>query len=145
MRPTFIVGLLAICLLTTFTACQSTYFAAWEKLGYHKRDILVSRVQKAKDGQEAANVPRGRLWIRPVNVLAKGVGLASLNKADRIADLVKILARVYSDESSGRAILLARIRLGFSAGWIQPRSLTEVAFNREEVLGLLDRCWKLSL
>ena len=34
--------------------CQSTYFSAWEKLGYHKRDIMVSRVQKARDGQEQA-------------------------------------------------------------------------------------------
>jgi hypothetical protein len=34
--------------------CTSTYYAAWEKLGYHKRDIMVSRVQKARDGQQAA-------------------------------------------------------------------------------------------
>lgn len=34
--------------------CQSTYYNAWEKLGYHKRDILVERVGKARDGQEAA-------------------------------------------------------------------------------------------
>jgi hypothetical protein len=34
--------------------CQSTYFAVWEELGYPKRDIMVSRVQKARDGQEAA-------------------------------------------------------------------------------------------
>ena len=34
--------------------CQSTYFAAWEKMGYHKRDIMVERVQKARDGQEEA-------------------------------------------------------------------------------------------
>jgi outer membrane murein-binding lipoprotein Lpp len=34
--------------------CTNTYYAAWEKLGYHKRDILVERVGKARDGQEAA-------------------------------------------------------------------------------------------
>jgi Skp family chaperone for outer membrane proteins len=39
--------------LLAATACQSTYYSAWEKLGYHKRDILVSRVQKARDGQQA--------------------------------------------------------------------------------------------
>ena len=41
-------------LLLACCGCQGTYFNAWEKLGYHKRDILVSRVQKARDGQEAA-------------------------------------------------------------------------------------------
>lgn len=34
--------------------CQSTYYAAWEKLGWHKRDILVDRVEKARDSQEQA-------------------------------------------------------------------------------------------
>jgi hypothetical protein len=34
--------------------CQATYYNMWEKLGYHKRDILVERVGKARDGQEAA-------------------------------------------------------------------------------------------
>jgi hypothetical protein len=43
-----------LALLLAIPACQSTYFKAWEQLGYHKRDILVSRVQKAKDGQEEA-------------------------------------------------------------------------------------------
>lgn len=34
--------------------CQGTYYNMWEKLGYAKRDILVERVGKARDGQEAA-------------------------------------------------------------------------------------------
>ena len=34
--------------------CQGTYYNMWEKLGYHKRDILVERVGKARDGQQAA-------------------------------------------------------------------------------------------
>jgi len=34
--------------------CQGAYYNMWEKLGYHKRDILVERVGKARDGQEAA-------------------------------------------------------------------------------------------
>ncbi|WP_299080208.1 DUF2959 domain-containing protein [uncultured Paraglaciecola sp.] len=44
-------------LLTTiifFTACQSAYYAAWEKVGVEKRDILVDRVEDAKDSQEEA-------------------------------------------------------------------------------------------
>ncbi|GAA6182977.1 MULTISPECIES: DUF2959 domain-containing protein [Alteromonadaceae] len=34
--------------------CQSAYYAAWEKLGVEKRDILVDRVEEAKDSQEDA-------------------------------------------------------------------------------------------
>src|SRR5262245_60357960 len=41
-------------LLLACAGCSSTYYSAWEKAGYHKRDILVSRVQKARDGQQAA-------------------------------------------------------------------------------------------
>jgi hypothetical protein len=33
---------------------SKAYYGAWEKVGYHKRDILVSRVEKARDGQEEA-------------------------------------------------------------------------------------------
>jgi hypothetical protein len=54
MRSRHTAAILLLATLTAFAGCQSTYFAAWEKLGYPKRDILVSRVQKAKDGQQAA-------------------------------------------------------------------------------------------
>jgi Skp family chaperone for outer membrane proteins len=48
-RPIVLVTLLVL-----FTGCQKTYYKAWEKLGYEKRDILVSRVEKARDDQTAA-------------------------------------------------------------------------------------------
>ena len=34
--------------------CSTVYYSAWEKLGYEKRDILVSRVQGARDEQQDA-------------------------------------------------------------------------------------------
>jgi len=34
--------------------CKSTYYSTMEKLGYHKRDLLVTRVQDARDAQEQA-------------------------------------------------------------------------------------------
>jgi hypothetical protein len=42
--------------LLTFAAvgCKSANYAFWNKFGYEKRDILVSRVEKAKDEQEGA-------------------------------------------------------------------------------------------
>ncbi|GMM69750.1 DUF2959 domain-containing protein [Alteromonas sp. MTD1] len=36
------------------TGCQSAYYAAWEKVGIEKRDILVDRVENAKESQEEA-------------------------------------------------------------------------------------------
>ena len=45
--------------LTTLLAvnllgCASANYALWNKFGYEKRDILVSRVEKAKTEQEGA-------------------------------------------------------------------------------------------
>ncbi|WP_447965890.1 DUF2959 domain-containing protein [Nitrospira sp. Ecomares 2.1] len=34
--------------------CQSIYYDAMEKIGYHKRDLMVSNVEKARDAQEDA-------------------------------------------------------------------------------------------
>ena len=36
------------------SACQSAYYEAAEQVGYHKRDILVSRVEDSRDAQEDA-------------------------------------------------------------------------------------------
>jgi hypothetical protein len=40
--------------LLVLTACQSAYYGAMEKAGYAKRDILVSRVEKAQEAQGEA-------------------------------------------------------------------------------------------
>ncbi|MBP7050278.1 MAG: DUF2959 domain-containing protein [Phycisphaerae bacterium] len=44
-----ILGILAV-----LTGCKSTYYSTMEKFGYHKRDILVDRVQDAQTAQEQA-------------------------------------------------------------------------------------------
>lgn len=36
------------------TGCTSAYYSAWEKMGYHKRDILKERIGAARDEQKAA-------------------------------------------------------------------------------------------
>ncbi|RUM94697.1 MAG: DUF2959 domain-containing protein, partial [Thiothrix sp.] len=46
--------LLALTLGLGVSGCSGTYYNAMEKAGYHKRDILVSRVEKARDSQEEA-------------------------------------------------------------------------------------------
>lgn len=46
----------AICLLlASLTACSSAYYGTMEQLGVHKRDILVDRVEEARDSQEDAS------------------------------------------------------------------------------------------
>ncbi|HIP38060.1 MAG TPA: DUF2959 domain-containing protein [Desulfocapsa sulfexigens] len=40
--------------LLSLTACSSTYYGAMEKVGIHKRDILVDRVEAGRDSQEDA-------------------------------------------------------------------------------------------
>jgi hypothetical protein len=40
--------------LLALTACNSIYYAAWEKLGWEKRDLLVSAVKKARGEQKDA-------------------------------------------------------------------------------------------
>ena len=38
----------------TLTGCQSAYYSAMEKVGYHKREIMVDRVEDAKQAQQEA-------------------------------------------------------------------------------------------
>lgn len=51
-RSVSVVWLLAF--LCHAGGCKSAYYGAWEKVGVHKRDILVDRVGDARDDQEEA-------------------------------------------------------------------------------------------
>lgn len=50
MKYSIATALLALLL----TGCQSAYYAAAEQVGYHKREILVDRVEDARDAQADA-------------------------------------------------------------------------------------------
>lgn len=45
-----------VVILFTLTSCQSAYYAAYEKFGVYKRDLLKKRVVAARDEQKAASV-----------------------------------------------------------------------------------------
>ena len=45
---------LILAVTMSFLGCQSMYYAGMEKMGYHKRDLMVSDVEKARDAQQAA-------------------------------------------------------------------------------------------
>lgn len=44
----------SVLLMATLSSCASTYYGAMEKVGVHKRDILVDRVEEGRDSQEDA-------------------------------------------------------------------------------------------
>jgi len=52
MRTTILF--LACLISLPLFGCSSTYYSAMEKVGVHKRDILVDRVGEARDAQDAA-------------------------------------------------------------------------------------------
>jgi hypothetical protein len=47
-------GLCVIAVIFLLLGCESTYYKTMETMGYHKRDIMVDRVEDARDAQEEA-------------------------------------------------------------------------------------------
>ena len=47
-------GVIVIAVIFLLFGCESTYYKTMETMGYHKRDILVDRVEDARDAQEEA-------------------------------------------------------------------------------------------
>ena len=48
------LALLLVLILLLTVGCQKAYYGTMEKFGVHKRDIMVDRVEKARDSQEEA-------------------------------------------------------------------------------------------
>ena len=46
--------LIGMLLLALVGGCSTAYYSIWQKLGYEKRDILVSRVKNARDDENSA-------------------------------------------------------------------------------------------
>jgi F0F1-type ATP synthase membrane subunit b/b' len=53
-KDTTLIVLLMMAALLFFGGCSRTYYGAMEKVGIHKRDILVDRVEDARDSQAEA-------------------------------------------------------------------------------------------
>lgn len=62
LLPLLVVGVMA--------GCSSAYYGAMEKVGYHKRDILVSRVSSAMESQEEAKEEFRDAYERFASVVA---------------------------------------------------------------------------
>lgn len=55
MKKKHFIGFMPVLLLLMLAGgCQKVYYDTMEKLGVHKRDIMVDRVEKARDSQEEA-------------------------------------------------------------------------------------------
>lgn len=48
------IGWIGLAAALSLTGCKSAYYGAMEKVGVHKRDILVDRVEAARDAQAGA-------------------------------------------------------------------------------------------
>ena len=73
-RP-FLAGLLATA--TLLAGCETAYYSAMEKVGFAKRDILVSRVESARDSQQEAR----QATVRYVERFALGLGGSACQQA----------------------------------------------------------------
>lgn len=51
-----VVAAVVVFFLLCFSGCSKTYYSAMEKVGKHKRDIMVDRVEDARDSQADAQV-----------------------------------------------------------------------------------------
>ena len=54
MKLRIVFALLPVVFMLSLTGCQKVYYNTMEKFGVHKRDIMVDRVEAARDSQEAA-------------------------------------------------------------------------------------------
>lgn len=54
MHRAVVRGTLVCLFAVALAGCATTYYSAMEGLGYHKRDILVDRIEDARDEQEEA-------------------------------------------------------------------------------------------
>lgn len=52
MKKQTLLSASVLALTLALSGCQSAYYSAWEKVGVHKRDILIDRVEDTKDSQE---------------------------------------------------------------------------------------------
>lgn len=52
MKKQTLLGTAILSLMLMLSGCQSAYYSAMEKVGVHKRDILIDRVEETKDTQQ---------------------------------------------------------------------------------------------
>lgn len=102
----FQLGLLRHCALLFLFACllggcQTAYYSAMEKFGFEKRDILVDRVDEARDAQDEASK-------QFESALAEFTALTNYDGAD-LADQYKALKKSFEKSKSRAETVSERI------------------------------------
>ena len=90
---------IGVWVLWSLLGCESTYYKTMETVGYHKRDIMVDRVQEARDAQLIGAMKRAERKIDPVLAAFRDQVLYlkhNLN-AQAIASLQSELASIETD------------------------------------------------
>ena len=126
--------------------CSSTYYGAMEKMGYAKRDILVSRVEKARDAQEEVKVEFADA-LQAFLAVTKADGGELKQKYDTLsarfkqseAAAQKVRDRITAIESVGEALLEEwGNELGqYSSAELRARSQEQLAATRNRYTTLL--------
>jgi hypothetical protein len=97
MRKMFLLPLV----LLSLAACQSAYYEAAEKVGYHKRDIMVDRVENSRDAQEDAQ-EQFQSALEQLNTLTNFDG-------GDLEDIYEDMADEYEDSAEAAAEVTERI------------------------------------
>lgn len=93
------ISLVLMCL--TLSACQTAYYNAMEKVGIHKRDILVDRVEEARDAQVDAKETFK-------SALEKFQSVVNVERTD-LQDKYDVISGEYEDASEAAAEVTDRI------------------------------------
>lgn len=93
------ISLVLMCL--TLSACQTAYYNAMEKVGIHKRDILVDRVEEARDAQVDAKETFK-------SALEKFQSVVNVERTD-LQDKYDAISSEYDDASEAAAEVTNRI------------------------------------
>lgn len=95
MNTRLISGVALACL--ALTSCSTVYYQTMEKLGVHKRDIMVDRVKEARDAQKEA----GKEFV---NALEQFKSVVQMQGGDLEAKYNKLNAALQRSESRAREV-----------------------------------------
>jgi hypothetical protein len=97
MHPSRLIVLSFVSVFCAIAGCQTAYYDVWQKLGYEKRDILVSRVQSGRDAQDTAKK-------QFATTLQEFQSITSFNGGDLEAKYNKLNAAYNDCESRAQAV-----------------------------------------
>tara|TARA_R110001583_G_scaffold79170_2_gene214042 strand:- start:140 stop:790 length:651 start_codon:yes stop_codon:yes gene_type:complete len=87
--------------LIALTSCSSAYYSAMEKVGIHKRDIMVDRVEEAKESQQAAQA-------QFKSALAEMTALINFDGGD-LEEQYNVIQEQYQDSKNAAELVSSRI------------------------------------